>query len=239
MSANGARPAGAVMMEPGAGVSVREALPADLERGDDLVRCFPNHRVVHTRAWIESLEAAGWGRPLYLLFEKDGEVVGCLPGLLASVAGLRLFGSPLAGWQTVSMGPAFDPARLSTADLLGALLPILEGPHRVSYMELLHHELDPEVMRAFGFRGQPVFTYRAPLFPGNERLGLVARFEEDEAFVTEHYKQLREVYVRGGQVIPFSERRMQECFRRMKAAGNLVAAAVYLPGGRDSIATGI
>ena len=258
MSANGARPAGAVMMESGAGVSVREALPADLERWDTLVRSFPNHRVVHTRAWVESLEAAGLGRPLYLLFEKDGEVVGCLPGLLASVAGLRLFGSPLAGWQTVSMGPAFDPARLSTADLLGALLPILEGPHRVSYMELLHHELDPEVMRAFGFRGQPVFTYRAPLFPGNERrmlgvmhesarrnvrraerLGLVARFEEDEAFVTEHYKQLREVYVRGGQVIPFSERRMQECFRRMKAAGNLVAAAVYLPGGRVSIATGI
>jgi len=246
------------VIETTTSVRVREASPAELERWDDLVRRFPNHRVVHTRAWVESLEAAGLGQPLYLLFEKDGEAVGCLPGLLASVVGLRLFGSPLPGWQTVSMGPAFDPARLSTTELVAALLPVLEGRHRVAYIELLHSDLDAEAMRAFGFQGQPVFTYRARLFPGNEqrmlramkdtvrrnvrraeRLGLVARFEEDEEFVAEHYKQLRDVYLRGGQVIPFSERRMQECFRRMKAAGNLLAAAVYLPGGRVSIATGI
>ena len=258
MTSSEVRTAPAARVESGAGVSVREASAADLEHWDELVRRFANHRVVHTRAWVESLEAAGLGRPLYFLFEKSGEVVGCLPGLLASVAGLRLFGSPLPGWQTVSMGPAFDPARLSTAELLGALLPVLEGQHRVSYIELLHNDLDPEVMRGLGFRGRPVFTYRAPLTPGNEermlramkdnvrrnvrraeRLGLVVRFEEDEAFVSEHYRQLREVYVRGGQVIPFGERRMQECFSRMKAAGNLVAVAVYLPGGRVSIASGI
>ena len=258
MTSSGARASATLPVESGTGVTVREAQAADLEHWDDLVRRFPNHRVVHTRAWVESLEAAGLGRPLYLLFEKDGEVVGCLPGLLATVCGLKLFGSPLPGWQTVSMGPAFDPARLSTAELLGGLLPVLERDHRVSYIELLHNDLDPAVMEGFGFRGRPVFTYRAPLSPGNEqrmlrvmkdsvrrnvrraeRLGLVARFEEDEAFVAEHYRQLREVYVRGGQVIPFSERRMQECFRRMKASGNLLAAAVYLPGGRISIATGI
>ncbi|PYP43190.1 MAG: hypothetical protein DMD43_00085 [Gemmatimonadetes bacterium] len=258
MTSSELRTAPAVMVESGTGVSVREASAADLEHWDELVRRFSNHRVVHTRAWVESLEAAGLGRSLYFVFEKDGEVVGCLPGLLATVAGLRLFGSPLPGWQTVSMGPAFDPARLSTAELLGALLPVLEGKHRVSYIELLHNDLDPEVMRSLGFRGRPVFTYRAPLTPGNEermlramkdtvrrnvrraeRLGLVVRFEEDQAFVVEHYRQLREVYVRGGQEIPFSERRMQECFSRMKAAGNLLAVAVYLPGGRVSIASGI
>lgn len=250
-----------MVTRPGNGVGtvrLRQAGVDDLETWDHQVRRFANHRVAHTRAWVESLAASGLGQPLYLLFEKQSQVVGCLPGLLVSLAGRRLFGSPLAGWQTVSMGPAFDPARLTTAELLGALLPYLEERHRVAYVELLHSDLDPQSMRAFGFAGRPVGTYRAPLFPGDEartfaamkdsarrnvrraeRLGLVVRLEDDEGFVAEHYDQLREVYLRGGHTIPFGEPRMRACFRHMREAGHLLATSVYPPGERVCIATGM
>src|SRR5439155_11778234 len=69
----------------GSAFAVREASLAELECWDELVRGFPNCRVVHTRAWVRSLEACGKGRPLYLVFEQTGEVVGCLPGLLVRV----------------------------------------------------------------------------------------------------------------------------------------------------------
>ena len=92
---------------------VREATPEELANWDGIVRRFPNHRVPHLRAWIDALAASNCGTPLYLLLEDDAGIVGALPGLIVKVGRWRLFGSPLEGWQTVSLGPAFDPARLS------------------------------------------------------------------------------------------------------------------------------
>ena len=236
---------------------VREATTDELDRWDELISRFWNHRVTHRRSWIESLASSGCGQPLYLVWEKHGEVVGCMPGLLARVALWRGFGSPLPGWQTVSLGPAFDRRRVSARELVSLLVPYLQLVHGVSYIELMTSDLDPAVMRALGFRGETVFTYRAPLYPSNEqqtfkslkdsarrnvrraeRLGLEVRFEHDESFVDEHYDQLCEVYLRGGNAVPFTHRRVLECFRHMKRAGVLTAVSVRMPDG-TCIATGM
>lgn len=237
---------------------VREATAEELSGWDALVRTFPNYRMPHTRAWIDALAASNCGRPLYLLVEDDNGIVAAFPGLLVKVSRWRLFGSPLAGWQTVSLGPVFDPARFDTAAFAKATVDYLEREHQVNHIEMLHLGLDPAGMRAAGFEDQNVFTYRARLFPGDEaatfkqlkmsarrnvkraqRLGLVTKFEEDESFVDEHYEQLKEVYRRGGFAVPFGKQRVLEFFRQLKASGNLVAISVYLPGGRVNIATGI
>ena len=103
------------------GVQIREALQVrevtgpELAGWDSMVRRFENHRVVHTLAWVRSLEASGLGRSRFFCFEKDGELVGCMPGLVSVLGPLRVFGSPPPGSQTVSMGPAFDPERITTA----------------------------------------------------------------------------------------------------------------------------
>jgi CelD/BcsL family acetyltransferase involved in cellulose biosynthesis len=243
---------------PPAVVHLREALPAEVEAWDKLVTRFENHRVVHTRAWIRSLEDSGYGRPLYLVFEKNGAIVGCLPGLLVSLGPLRLFGSPLPGWQTVSMGPAFDPVQVSTAEMLMALVPFLERRHGVHYIEILSSALDPESMRRLGFRGERAGSYRARLFPSDEektlrglkenarrnirrgiKLGLVVRFEDDERFVDEHYDQIKEVFHRGGNAVPFGRKRVLAYFRHMRAAGHMKDVSVNLPDGQTSIATGL
>ena len=69
---------------------VREASPAELGRWDVIVRRFPNHRLPHTRAWIDALGASGCGKPLYLLLEDDTGIAGCFPGLLVNVGGIHL-----------------------------------------------------------------------------------------------------------------------------------------------------
>lgn len=239
-------------------LTLREATGAELGGWDALVEAFPNHRVVHTRAWIESLAASGCGRPLFLVFEAGTRVVACFPGLLTTKGGYRIFGSPMAGWQTVSLGPAYAPDLVSTTDLFTALVPWLERHYGVDYIELLHNDLDAAAMRAAGFVGRAVGTMRATLYPHDEtrtfqqlkdsarrnirraeRLGLVVRVERDDAFVDEHYDQLREVYLRRGHALPFSQRRVMECFRHLRDAGHLLALSVSLPGGRVSIATGM
>ncbi|MGH7526056.1 MAG: GNAT family N-acetyltransferase [Gemmatimonadales bacterium] len=237
-------------------VQVREASAEELQSWDQEVARFANCRVVHQRAWIRALECSGHGRPLYLIFQKGGETVAYLPGLLVTLGPLRLFGSPLQGWQTASMGPVFDPARVSTEEMFSALIPFLERRHGVDHIELLSLDLDHAAMAAQGFRGESTPTYRAQLLPGDERrmlkklkesarrnirrgikLGLRVRYEEDESFVDEHYDQLKEVYLHGGNRINFKQQRVLQCFRHSKAAGNLVAVSVLLPEKDISIAT--
>jgi hypothetical protein len=236
---------------------VREVSPAELASWDEMVRSFPNYRVVHTLAWLRSLQASGFGRPRFLVFEKEGEIVGCMPGLLSEVGPFRLFGSPPPASQTVSMGPVFDDTRITTPELMEAVIPFLEQRLGVHHMEIMSPDLDPATMLGLGFRGEPWPTYRMPLFPGDERRtlkqlkdsarrnisrgikqGLEVRFESDERFVDEHYKQIKEVYVRGGHVVNFGRQRVLECFRSLREAGNLVAVSVYLPN-RVNIATGM
>ena len=104
---------------------VREASAEELQNWDAIVRGFPNYRLPHTRAWMDALAASDRGDPLYLMLEDDRGLVGCLPGLLVKVGRWTLFGSPLAGWQTVSLGPAYDPARFDTAAFAAAIVPYL------------------------------------------------------------------------------------------------------------------
>lgn len=237
---------------------LREASSDEIRRWDELVRRFTNHRIVHTTAWVRSLEASGFGRAHFLILEKDGEIVGCLPGLVSQVGPLRLFGSPPPASQTASMGPAFDEERVGTPELMDAVIPYLERALGVHHTEIMSPDLDPGTMLTLGFRGEPWPTYRVRLFPGDEgrtlkglkesarrnvararKLGLEVRFEQDESFVDEHYDQLKEVYLRGGHTINFGRRRMLECFRRMRDAGSLLAVSVRLSDGGTSIATGM
>jgi predicted ATP-grasp superfamily ATP-dependent carboligase len=228
----------------------------ELAAWDGLVARFPGRRVGHTRAWVESLAAAGHGTPLFLVFERGDEVVGCLPGLLVRVAGFTLFGSPLPGWQTASMGPVFDAELLPTAELIDTLVRYLERVHHVAHIELMLSGLDDAVLRAAGFRGATVGTFRAPLHPGAEettfaglkdsarrnirraeRLGVEIRMGVDADFVDDHYAQLREVYLRGGNAIPFSRQRLAAGVEEMHRAGKLIAVSAYLPGDSVRIAT--
>jgi CelD/BcsL family acetyltransferase involved in cellulose biosynthesis len=239
-------------------IRLRDATATEIAGWDALVRGFANHRATHLRAWMDFLDAARCGRPLYLVAERNGVVVAGLPGLLTRFGGLTLFGSPLPGWQTVSMGPAFDPAGCSTGEIVRALVPLLEQRYGVAHIEVLSSDLDEATMQALGFTSEEVPSYRAPLDPTDEarafknlkesarrnikralKLGLEVRFEEDEAFVREHYDQLREVYIRGGNSITFGPERVLLCFRHLRAAGRLLAVSVYLPDRTTSIASGM
>jgi len=241
-----------------AALQIRNATAAELSQWDELVRGFANYRVVHTMAWIRSLERSGLGMPHFLVFERDGDIVGCLPGLTTQAGPFRLFGSPPPGSQTVSMGPLWNELRLTSAELMEALIPYLENELGVHHMEIMSPDLDPATMLSLGFRGDPWPTYRVPMFPQDEqrtlrglkesarrnitrgiKLGLEVRFETEESFIEEHYQQIEEVYVRGGNAVNFTRQRVLECFRCLRAAGSLLAVSVYLPTEGACVASGM
>lgn len=239
-------------------VVIREASPHEKLNWDEMVSGFDNHRILHQLAWLNSLSASCVnGKLLLLVYERDGEIIGCIPGFLVTVGFLRMFGSPLPGWQTMSMGPVFDPKRISTDELMVPLISYLVKTHDVHHIEVITSNVDQKVMKNLRFMRKPSPSYCVPLFPGDEnrvmkafkdsarrnvkrakKLGLVVKFEDDDAFLDEHYDQLVEVYHRGGNMIPFSKKRALEFFRHMRRSGNLVAVSVSLPDGGPCIATG-
>jgi predicted ATP-grasp superfamily ATP-dependent carboligase len=239
-------------------VLIREATREELERWDDLVMRFDNYRISHKHTWMQSLQSTVKGQPLFLVYERANRIVGCIPGFLTNIGPLRLFGSPLQGWQTVSMGPVFDSDAVSTDELVTPLIDFLKTRYGVHHIEIISSDLDQQVMRDLRFRSEHLPTWRAPLFPDDQnrsmramkdsarrnvrrgiKLGLEVKFEEDESFVDEHYDQLREVFARGGASLPFGKKRALDFFRHMKASGNLVAVSVYLPNDGPNIATGM
>jgi hypothetical protein len=243
---------------PAGALLIRQASPTERWTWDDMVRRFANHRVVHTVAWLRSLEASGFGTAHFFVLEKDGDVVGCLPGLMTEIGPIRLFGSPPPASQTASMGPVFDDRRVTTAELMEAMVPFLEDRLGVDHMEIMSPDLDPATMLSVGFRGDPWPTYRVRMFPGDEprtfkglkesarrnvtrgiKLGLEVRFETEESFVEDHYQQVQEVYIRGGHTVNFKRQRVLECFRHLRDAGLLLAVSVYLPSDGVRIASGI
>jgi CelD/BcsL family acetyltransferase involved in cellulose biosynthesis len=242
----------------GTDISIREASPREVESWDELVGRFHGRRIFHRTAWLRYVESFSGARAVRLVFEKEGEVVGCLPGfLLRKGFVLRVFASPLAGWQTESMGPVFDSSRVAPRELFAALLPFLKARYGAHHVELTTAHFDGEAAGGLGFRVRRFSTYRVPLLPGDEeralknlkaktrnqlrkafKLGLVARVEEDEAFVAEFYDQTREVFARRGKAVPFDEARVLKLFRHLKESGNLLAISVLLPDGRCA-ATGL
>lgn len=125
-------------------------------------------------------------------------------------------------------------------------------------VEIVSAGLDHAIMSQQGFLGQPLFTYRVPLFPNEPermmrniksktrnqlrkaiKLGLTARVESDESFVDEFYDQVVQVFARRGKAVSFSRDRVVTLFRHMHGTGRLLPIGVYGPEGQTCMATGM
>jgi hypothetical protein len=239
-------------------VVVREATAGELEAWDRLVRGFHGHRVVHTRDWLESLEASLEGRAVYLVGRRDADVVGCWPGLLMRRGPFRMFGSPPPGSQTASMGPLFAGDRIAGRDFVAQSIRYLEKELGVHHVELISSLLDEADMRGMGFRGEALKTHKLSLMPGDaqqvfrgfkqnarrnvrraEKLRLQVRLEDDPDFADEAYDQIRDVCQRRREAVSYSKKRLVEFLRHMGRGGYLLALSVRLPDGGPTIASGL
>jgi hypothetical protein len=239
-------------------VTLREANPQELKDWDTIISGFPNSRIFHTKAWIRSIEAFAGARGVYLVYEKNNHIVGCFPGLLSRLGPLNIFGSPREGWQTGSMGPAFDPGHITTEELVSPLLPYLRRYFGVLHVEFICRDLDREIMAQLGFIEEvlPSFVAELPSEPedawrgvlnqkmrGNVRkarkLGLEARMGLIPGFVDRYYEQIALIFSRRRVAIPFTRRRVEQLIDRFKDTGALLPVSVYLADGETCVATGI
>lgn len=239
-------------------VTIRPATVQEMNEWDSIVGAFPNARVFHKKEWVRSIEGFTNARGVYLVYEKEGRIVACFPGLVSQLGPLRMFCSPREGWQTDSMGPVFDPQLITTEEIFSLLLPYLRRNLRIPYVELACRGLDPNAMRQMGFTGRPLVTYLADLPPFNAEegmrrlhrrarrhlhkaigLGLHVRVGLTPSFVDDYFEQIALVFKRGGFALPFKRGRVAQLVKHLRETDALLPVSIYLPDKEVCIATGI
>jgi uncharacterized membrane protein len=206
---------------------------------------------------MQSIEGFTNARAVFLVYENHGRIVACFPGLVSQLGPLRMFCSPREGWQTGSMGPAFDPQLISTEEIILPLLPYLRRHLGVLHVEFACRGLDPQPMRRLGFVDERVLTYVADLVSSPDeallkldqktrnqmrkavKMGLEARVDLAPSFVDRYFEQITLVFSRRGVALPFKRRRVDQLVEHLRETGWLLPVSVFLPDRETCAATGI
>jgi CelD/BcsL family acetyltransferase involved in cellulose biosynthesis len=181
---------------------------------DDLVRCFPQHTVFHSMAWLQSISAA-YGLSIVLCKAMSGgRCVAVWPYLRLRKGLLTVLGSPLPGWSTSYLGPLFAP----DADVPSVLAAFFNHRAFRGYAYFAckvidnHRRID---LHAFGFSVVLKYqTYRLDLGPEQEqlwsncrrecrnhirkaqKLGVTVRPETSPDFINEYWRMSLETFAK-------------------------------------------
>lgn len=230
---------------------------------DTRIEAYPQKRIFHESAWLRLLEAEEGGAAVVVrITDVEGRERALWPGLVIRRGPIRVFGSPLRGWGTVSMGPLYADAQPA---------PLLEAAEKafsragVLHWEFVSETLPPEGAAGMGFRLESSDTHRIPLDSDEDKMwahlqqrcrtstrkalksGLSSRLAPDAGFLEPLYRMVEAVFSRHGTTPSYSAERLRRLwdslFPRGKAFGieirrgeETVAAGLFITDGRQAYA---
>ncbi|GAA4950906.1 hypothetical protein GCM10025331_44100 [Actinoplanes utahensis] len=203
---------------------------------------YPDRLIFHTPEWLRFVGECQRAEPLLATVTDSGQVVGHFTGLLTRRFGMRILGSPMAGWTTSYMGFTLAP-HVSRSAALHALPHFAFGEAGAAHLEIRDRGLTPgDLDRAgAGLRWDEAPTAVIDLNPGEDELfgamasacrrnirkaaksGVVIEdATADPAFAGEFYDQLRDVFAKQNLVPTYSVERVRSLIRHLAPAGNLL-----------------
>lgn len=216
---------------------------------------FADRVIFQTREWVTFLERTQRGEPVVAAVTGDDEVVGYFTGMIVRRGGLRILGSPFAGWTTEWMG--FNLARgVNRAAVAKALPAFAFKALRCAHLELHDRLLPAEANRDLGFKLQGMLTFEVDLARSDDellagmkgsartsirkagRVGVVVEEAAGEEFADEYHSQLVEVFARQGLSPTYGPERVRELIRCIHPTGRLLLLRARSPDG-ESIATAL
>ncbi|GGN23734.1 CelD/BcsL family acetyltransferase involved in cellulose biosynthesis [Actinoplanes campanulatus] len=217
---------------------------------------YEDRLIFHTREWIRFVAECQRAEPLLAVVTDGGRPVGHFTGLLARRFGMRILGSPMAGWTTSYVGFNLRPG-VSRRAALEALMPFAFGEVGAAHLEIRDRGLTENDLGGLGLRWDAAPTAVIDLNPTEDQLfGAMASacrrnirkaaksgvvIEDaggDPAFADEFYDQLRDVFAKQNLVPTYSVDRVRSLIRHLAPAGNLLLLRARDADGR-SIATAV
>jgi CelD/BcsL family acetyltransferase involved in cellulose biosynthesis len=218
---------------------------------------YPDRLIFHTEPWLRFVAQSQRAEPVLATITDGRAAVGHFTGLLTRRYGLRILGSPMAGWTTSYVGFNLEPSTPRRA-ALEALLPFAFGDLGAAHLELRDRGLAEADLGGLGLRWAAAPTAVIDLAPAEEALfGAMASacrrnirkaaksgvtIEEvsgdDHTFAEEFYDQLRDVFAKQNLVPTYSIERVRALIRNLTPAGSLLLLRARDPEGR-CIATAV
>jgi CelD/BcsL family acetyltransferase involved in cellulose biosynthesis len=217
---------------------------------------YPDRLIFHTQEWLRFVAESQRAEPVLATVSDGARTVGHFTGLLSRRYGLRILGSPMAGWTTSYMGFTLDgsvPRRAA----LEALFPFAFRDLGCAHLEIRDRGLAEADLAGLGLRWAAAPTAVIDVTPDEDALfGAMASacrrnirkaeksgvvIEEvtgDPSFADEFYDQLRDVFAKQGLVPTYSVERVRSLIRNLAPAGRILLLRARDPEGR-SIATAV
>ncbi|WP_433795048.1 lipid II:glycine glycyltransferase FemX [Actinoplanes sp. CA-252034] len=217
---------------------------------------YPDRLIFHTPEWLRFVAECQNAEPLLATVTDGGQPVGHFTGLLSRRFGMRILGSPMAGWTTSYLGFTLRPDVPRRA-ALSALMPFAFGEAGAAHLEIRDRGLTPADLTGLGLRWDSAPTAVIDLNPDSDALfGAMAsacrrnirkaaksgvtveEVDADPAFADEFYDQLRDVFAKQNLVPTYSVERVRSLIRHLGPAGRVLLLRARDPEGR-SIATAV
>ncbi|MEV6346234.1 GNAT family N-acetyltransferase [Actinoplanes sp. NPDC051851] len=201
---------------------------------------YPDRLVFHTPEWLRFVAECQRAEPILATVTDGGATVGHFTGLLTRRYGLRILGSPMAGWTTSYLGFNLRegvPRRAA----LEALLPFALGELGCAHLEIRDRGLTEPDLAGLDLHWDAAPTAVIDLTPDEDALfGAMASacrrnvrkaaksgvvIEEaapDVSFADEFYSQLRDVFAKQNLVPTYSVERVRSLIRHLAPAGRIL-----------------
>jgi CelD/BcsL family acetyltransferase involved in cellulose biosynthesis len=205
---------------------------------------FDDRLIFHTPQWLRFVAESQRAEPVLATVHDGDTPVGHFTGLVTRRYGLRILGSPMAGWTTSYGGFNLHPS-IPRRAALQALTPFAFG------------ELGCADLEGLGLRWAAAPTAVIDLSPGDDALFgamasacrrnirkaeksgvVIEEVGDDPQFADEFHDQLRDVFAKQNLVPTYPVERVRSLIRHLGPAGRLLLLRAREPGGR-CIATAV
>ena len=217
---------------------------------------YPDRLLFHTPQWLSFVAEAQRAEPVLATLHDDGAVVGHFTGLVTRRFGLRILGSPMAGWTTSYLGFNLRPG-VSRRAALEALAPFAFNDLGCAHLEVRDRFALPADYDGLGMRWATAPTAVISLTPTEDQLFaamaaacrrnirkaerggvIIEEAVDDPSFANDFYDQLRDVFAKQNLVPTYSIDRVRALIRHLTPAGRILLLRARDPGGR-CIATAV
>ena len=201
---------------------------------------YPDRLIFHTPQWLSFVAEAQRAEPVLATVHDGGSVVGHFTGLVTKRFGLRILGSPMAGWTTSYLGFNLRPG-VSRRAALEALMPFAFGELGCAHLEIRDRFAAAPDLEGLGLRWASAPTAVISLTPPEESLFgamapacrrnirkaqksgvVIEEAHDDPSFAAEFYDQLRDVFAKQNLVPTYSIDRVRALIRNLEPAGRML-----------------
>jgi CelD/BcsL family acetyltransferase involved in cellulose biosynthesis len=217
---------------------------------------YPDRLIFHTPQWLRFVAESQRAEPVLATVDDGATTVGHFTGLVTKRYGLRILGSPMAGWTTSYVGFNLRP-EVPRRQALEALMPFAFGELGCAHLEIRDRGLTEADLSGLGLRWAAAPTAVIDLTPGEDALFgamagacrrnirkadrsgvVIEEVSDDPEFAEQFYDQLRDVFAKQNLVPTYSIDRVRSLIRHHEPAGRIQLQRAREPGGR-CIATAV